>query len=400
MRRVQVYGTPSRMVERNPMKAMIAAALLAGAGGAGAAAEPSIPAGTKHMIEKLMADHEVPGLAIATVEDGRVTEVATFGQRDREARLPLTRDTVMAGMSWTKFLFSAHVAELAAEGKIDLDRPIGGYLPRPLPMYPRYADLAKDERWRLLTLRHLLSHQSGLPNFRFFAPNSDLDRSAPLAFFRSPGEAYGYSGEGMQIAQLVVQEALGTDVGADLQGRQFEPLGLLRSGLSWQDRFASDCDIAYSEAGQRLGHDKRASFDAAGSLNTSIGDFAELVAAFQRGEIISATARKFMLTPQAPISSAHQFPPWSDKQNPSNGRIGLSAGLGVVLWTGRRGPGFFKGGHDDGGDNMLVCLVDEDKCILLMMNSPKGHLVFPQIVEAVLGPTDLPWAWEYSQLAK
>lgn len=345
-----------------------------------------------------MREHTIPGLAVATISGGSVDAIAAFGQRDREAALDLTPDTVMAGMSWTKFVFAAYVAELAAERRIDLDRPIGDYLPKPLPSFPHYRDLAEDDRWKQLTLRLLLSHRSGLPNFRFFPPNSDLDRTAPLAFFRQPGTAYGYSGEGIQIAQLVVAQALGIDIATDLERRLFAPAGLRRTGPVWKDAFNDNFDIAYGEANRRLGHDKRDRFDAAGSMNTSIADFATFTAAFLRGAAISPDARRMLLTRQTPIRSAHQFPPWSSAQKPSLRAIDLAAGLGVVLWRGRQGEGFFKGGHDDGGDNMLVCLIQRQRCVLVMMNAPKGHLAFPRIVEAILGPTDLPWTWEYSQL--
>lgn len=49
---------------------------------------------------------------------------------------------------------------------------------------------------------------------------------------------------------------------------------------------------------------------------------------------------------------------------------------------------------------MFVCLVDEDRCILLMSNAPHGQRLFPQIVDELIGPTDLPWQWEYAQLAE
>ncbi len=346
-----------------------------------------------------MSEHHVPGLALSVVRNGELAGLATYGIRDMRTGAPLNADSVMSGMSWTKFVFAAYVAELAAEGRIDLDRPIGDYLPQPLPAYEDYADLEGDDRWRALTLSLLLSHQSGFPNFRFFPPNSDYDAEAPLAFFQDPGTSYAYSGEGFQIAQLIVSEALDIDIAADLERRLFAPLGNSDIGLSWRDSFEDDYDAGHDTDGAPLGHPVRREFDAAGSLNSSPRAFAQLVAAFMEGDLISDAARAELVSPQIEIRSAHQFPPWSDKRDESLAAVNLSAGLGVVLWDGPQGRGFFKGGHDRGGDNMLVCLLDRDICVLAMANAPNGHLVFPQIFEALLGGTGIPWQWEYSQIA-
>jgi CubicO group peptidase (beta-lactamase class C family) len=350
------------------------------------------------LVERLMADHDVPGLALVVISDGEIARISTYGIRDVRSRASLNPGSIMSGMSWTKFVFSAYVAELAAEGRIDLDRSIADYLHQPLPDYEDYTDLAGDDRWESLTLRLLLSHQSGFPNFRFFPPHSDYEPEAPLAFFQDPGRAYAYSGEGFQIAQLVVSEALDIDIAEDLERRLLAPLGSENIGLTWRESFEADYDAGHDMDGERIGHPVREEFDAAGSINGSPRAFGHLVAAFLDGDLISDSARNALLSPQVAIRSAHQFPPWSDERNDSLADIQLSSGLGVVLWEGPQGRGFFKGGHDRGGDNMMVCLVDRNACILVMMNAPKGHLVFPQIVDALLGDTGLPWAWEYSQL--
>jgi len=90
-------------------------------------------------VEALMQTELVPGLGIAIIRDGKVASVKAYGQRDLEKKLPLTGDTIMYGASLTKATFAYLVMQLVDEGKMDLDKPIGGYLPKPLPKYPRYA---------------------------------------------------------------------------------------------------------------------------------------------------------------------------------------------------------------------------------------------------------------------
>nr|WP_256452189.1 serine hydrolase domain-containing protein [Luteibacter aegosomaticola] len=113
----------------------------------------------------LMKAADVPGLAIAVIRDGKVVSVKAYGYRDTEKKLPLTTDTVMYAASLTKAAFAYALMGLVDEKKLDLDASIAGDLPKPLPEYPKYADLAGDERWRKLTPALLLSHRSGFPTF-------------------------------------------------------------------------------------------------------------------------------------------------------------------------------------------------------------------------------------------
>ena len=77
----------------------------------------------------------------------------------------------MYGASLTKAVFAYTVMQLVEEGRIDLDRPIADYLPKPLPeygnldAYGNWGDLAGDERWRRITPRILLTHSAGFANF-------------------------------------------------------------------------------------------------------------------------------------------------------------------------------------------------------------------------------------------
>ena len=64
--------------------------------------------------------------------------------------------------------------QLVDKGVIDLDKPVYQYLPKPLPEYPKYVDLANDPRYKKITARILLSHTSGFPNWRWFEDDRKL----------------------------------------------------------------------------------------------------------------------------------------------------------------------------------------------------------------------------------
>lgn len=349
-------------------------------------------------VTELMQAHSVPGLALAIIENGEVALKRTYGHRDLERDLPLTPDTVMYGASITKFVFACYVQQLALEGRIDLDVPISELLEKPLPEYDRYRDLDGDGRWKQLTLRLLLSHQTGFPNYRFFPPEGGFDPDGKLAFYFNPGDRYGYSGEGYYIAQLVVEEFTGLDTEAELQRQFFQPLGMSRTSLIWQEHFRSDFAQGYTIEGVNDGHNMRSKVRAAGSMDTTIDDFSKWVAAFMGDELISPTARKKLLQPENTIHSVSMFPTLTAAATNRYDPINLGTSIGSITFTGPQGRAFFKGGHNEKTDNQLLCLLDRDICIVAFINTAKGHLVYPELFDFILGNTGMPWAWEYSSL--
>lgn len=84
---------------------------------------------------------------MAVIDDGQVVSARAWGHRNVAKNLPLQTDTIMYGASLTKFAF-AMVMQLVDEGKVDLDRSIANYLPKPLPEYPFYETLNGDDRGR------------------------------------------------------------------------------------------------------------------------------------------------------------------------------------------------------------------------------------------------------------
>ncbi len=341
-------------------------------------------------VDRLMAKGQVPGLALAFIEDGRTVYVRAYGLRNVERGLPLETDTIMYAASLTKLAFAYMVMQLVDERILDLDRPVATYLQKPLPDYPKYAELANDPRWKLLTMRMLLDHTPGFPNFRFLNPDQKLD------FKFDPGARYAYSGEGINLAQFVLENGIGLDLGKEMQRRVFDRFKMKRTSMTWRDDFAANLADGYDVNGKYEEHDRRGSVRAAGSMDTTIADYAKFLAGFMRGEGLSSEARGEMLRPQIAITSAHQFPTFDPATNPANREIGLSSGLGSVLFRGPYGAAFYKGGHNDWTDNMAVCVESKKQCILLMSNSARAENIYPSLVGSLFGDTGLPWSWEYN----
>jgi CubicO group peptidase (beta-lactamase class C family) len=354
---------------------------------------PLTAKGIDATVEGLMEAGEVPGLALALIRDGKVAYLHAYGLRDVEKKLPLEPQTVMYGASLTKATFAWFVMQLVDEGRIDLDRPISEYLPKPLPEYADYADLAGDPRWKRLTMRILLSHTSGFPNFRFFTPHG-LDEHGKLAFAFDPGTRYSYSGEGILLAQRVLEWGPGLDVGAEMQKRIFDRFGMARTSMTWRDGFRSDLAQGYGEDGTLLGHNARSHVRAPGSMDTTLDDWSRFLAGVVRGEGLSSKSKDEMIRRQIAIHSATQFPTWSDATTHEYDAIRLGYGLGWGVFETPFGHAYFKEGHDDGTANYALCVEPRRACILLLSNSVRAEGIFAPLVDALMGETGLPWKWE------
>jgi len=198
-------------------------------------------------VTRLMRAAKIPGAGIAILNDKRIVYLRAYGVRDKEKDLPLTRDSVMTAASLTKAAFAYLVMQLVEEGVLSLDKPVYQYLPQPLPEYSDYKDLAGDERYKKITARMLLAHTSGFPNWRW----ANEDKKLNINF--EPGSRFAYSGEGIQLLQLVVETVTNRSLTGLMRERIFLPFGMARTSMIWEPRFESDFANAYDGQDRSLG---------------------------------------------------------------------------------------------------------------------------------------------------
>jgi CubicO group peptidase (beta-lactamase class C family) len=344
-----------------------------------------------------MAATHARGMAMAIIDEGKVVKVRAYGERNASGD-PLQIDTIMYGASLTKAAFAYMVMQLVDAGRLHLDTPIGEYLDKPLPAYPdedRYAPwsgLADDPRWRLITPRILLTHSAGFANFAFLEPDGRL------RIHTTPGRHYAYSGEGMILLQFVLERGLGLDAGIEMRHRVFDRFGMAHTRMRWRPDFASHLADGWEADGKAVPHDQRSRPRAAGSMDTTIADFARFAAGYIRGDGLSSESRAELVKAQLAIHTASQFPSLQPdaprgKQHPS-----LAAGLGVVVFEGPQGKGFMKGGHNESTGNMWVCVERHRRCAVILANDVRAEPAFPHLVAFAIGETGAPWRWEYGAM--
>jgi CubicO group peptidase (beta-lactamase class C family) len=337
----------------------------------------------------LMKEARVPGLALAIINDGEIVHLKGYGFRDVARRLPMTEDTVLVGASFTKSAFAFAVMQLVDEGAFALDRPIVEHFATPLVELAGYRDLAGDARLARITPRMLLSHTSGFPNWRRYNDDGKLDIKA------EPGSRYMYSGEGIVLLQRAVEQTIGRSTTELMRERVFAPFGMTRTSMVWQPELEAEAAIGYDRDGKPLGHARRESPDAAGSMDTTVRDWATFLCAVLRGDRLSRRAREEMLRPQIRIRSKHQFPTTDTDTTTENDAIRLSYGLGWgLLWSAQHGRAYFKEGHDDGFQSYSITFERPRIAIVIMTNSDNGESIFKALLETLLADIYTPWRWE------
>jgi CubicO group peptidase (beta-lactamase class C family) len=368
----------------------------------------TIPSGAAidAQVKKVMSSTHANGMAVAVVDKGKVAYIQAYGIRNAKGD-PLTTDTVMYGASITKTVLAYTTMQLVDQGKLNLDTPIKDDLDHPLttygpdPVFPDkhgpYPDLAGDPRWEKITPRMCLTHSTGFNNFWFIEPDQKLH----IHF--DPGTRYSYSGEGFILLQFVIEhgrkaQGLGLDVG-DLTKANFDRLGMTRTSLVWRPDFVSNFADGWNDQGQPQEHSRREKVRAAGSMDTTISDLPKFAAALVTGDGLTAASRAEMTKPQLHITTAHQFPPFGPELPVKEQRKDLDAGLGVVVFDGPQGHGFYKGGHDGQTANTMVCIEARQRCVVILSNDVRSEAGFAALVRFILGDTGVPYDWEYGDSA-
>ena len=168
----------------------------------------------------------IPGASVALVRDGRIIKAKGYGLANVEWNVPATNDTVYELGSVTKQFTAAAIMVLVEEGKVGLDDKITKYFP------------AAPETWEHITIRHLLSHTSGiqnhvtLPEFLNLTFQPSLTRDELIKWFFKlplefqPGETWAYDNTGYYLLGIVVEQASGKSYWQFLDERIFHPLGM------------------------------------------------------------------------------------------------------------------------------------------------------------------------------
>lgn len=360
-------------------------------------------------LPRLMQALRVPAIGMAVVERGEVVWSRSLGMLNAETRAPVADDTLFEDASLSKPVFAYLVLQLVDQGVIDLDAPLVRY---------RRPDYLADHPWiDAITVRDVLRHSTGLPNWRQDPANEKL---VPAV---EPGTRIDYSGEAIFWLQLVVETLTGESLDASIQRLLFGPAGMQGSSYSWNadlaarsvyghravedetpgmppqmlreqwsaaqvvaDRWGKPLSAwRYEDAARALPEVQAITpkglvnwpgdilANAAASLRTTPTAYARFMALMVRTprepwQITEAT-RRAMLTKQIDVPGR-----WTEK------------GLGWNLEATPRGPVFYHSGSNGGiFKNFALGDAGGQRALVALTNGGSGNVLYRRVVRAATG---------------
>ncbi len=260
-------------------------------------------------IEAQFKKQNIPGLAVAVVRNGEVTKAKGYGLADVELNVPATAQSVFQWASISKQFTATAIMMLAQDGRLKLDDPIRVHYTNSPPA------------WNPVTIRHLLTHTSGikgyteLPNFfstvrKDYAPDEiiGLVKELPLDF--NPGEKWAYSNTGYYLLGLVVEKVSGQSYGDVVAARIFKPAAMDTARLNHQFELIANRATGYSFRSNRWLRSEFVSPTqpfAAGALVGTVLDLAKWDHALYTERLLPTSVREEMWTP-VKLNNGETFP--------------------------------------------------------------------------------------------
>lgn len=303
-----------------------------------------------------LVDANLPGIAIATIEDGSVTQTILEG-RDVKGN-KITSSTLFDVASLTKTITTLATLKLVEQGDLDLDEPLYKYWIDP--------DLQKDLRHQKLTSRNILSHRSGFKNWRY------MYEDEKLSFDFAPGEKFQYSGEGFEYLRNALEHKSDTSLEKLTDLLVFKPLGMKNSSMVWNNKMESlDFAGSHDKEGKAYEYEKSYKANAADNLLTTLSDFGKLTTALVNNSYLDISLFKEMSQPHSKV------------------REGISFGLGWIVFENLPNGEYalFNAGSDTGVNSLVVLLPKSKRGLIVMTNGDNGRALAMKAISVFLGDT-------------
>ena len=184
-------------------------------------AVPALADSVDDLVVAALAKHQIPGLALQVMQHGQTTKQAAYGFANLEWQIPATTETVFEIGSVTKQFTGACIMLLVEEGKLSLDDKISQHLPH------------TPASWKEITVRHLLTHTSGLKNYtgvagfelaRHLTSAQFIAKAGELPIMFAPGEKFSYCNTGYNLLGFIIENVSGQSYWDFLTERILQPL--------------------------------------------------------------------------------------------------------------------------------------------------------------------------------
>jgi CubicO group peptidase (beta-lactamase class C family) len=248
----------------------------------------------------------IPAISIAIINDGEIVYSNSMGLSNNVTKQTVNQNSIFESASLSKPVFAFFVMKLSEKGIIDLDRPLHYYLPD--------EKMEKDQRYKNVSARMVLSHRTGFPNWRWFdnpPENMDINRG-DFFMISDPNTTFTYSGEAYQylarvIAHLNFINML--ELNDLFQNEVAKPLGMEHAYFVWDDYLYDNKVFGHIDGkprqmkwGTSLPNQNSKILNAAGGLRTEANSYAHFLTSIINGKGLYPETYKEMLRPYTEIS--------------------------------------------------------------------------------------------------
>lgn len=300
-------------------------------------------------LENWLKENNIPILGLGIIDNGKLSQIQVFGNIKHKQKAPY--NTIFNVASLTKPITAVVALKLVSQGKWNLDEPLNKYWID--------SDIKNDTRTKLLTTRHILSHQTGFPNWR----------DGKLEFLFTPGTQYQYSGEGFEYLRKALENKFQKGLNQLASELIFEPLKMQDTKYIW-DKNTDESRIAsgFDKEGNNYEIHKRKTENAADDLLTTIKDYGTFLISVMNGKELSDKVYKEMQSNQVASKNGKHFGLGFEKYDFKDGNYALS-----------------HGGADKGVQTIVFIFPKTKQGILIFTNIDDGYKVFEKILIDNLG---------------
>lgn len=334
---------------------------------------PDVIQQLQELTPAVMKELNVPGVSISVIRNNEVAWSKGFGTSDASSSSAVKSETVFEACSMSKPVFAFIVLRLVDQKRLDLDAPLYRYLPEQFVA-------ADDEYAKLITARMILTHTSGMPNWR----KAGDERNAPLPLYFRPGTKFSYSGEGIYYLQRVVEHITNESLASLSRRMLFDSLGLRRTGFVWTPELAADIAAGHDDSARTNPLSKYLRGNAAYTLYTTPMDYARFIIALMRsyrgdGGMLSAPRAKEMISHQIRVDTREV----TDRPGRALG-VQSYRGLGWGIDSTITGNIVYHSGSNQTGFRCYSQFdPNEGSGIVIMTNSANGSELWQRLISAV-----------------
>lgn len=247
---------------------------------------------TDDYIKAEMQRQRIPGLSLVIVKDGQIIKAEGYGLANIKLQIPAKPETVYKIASVSKQFIATGIMLLAQEGQLGVDDPISRYLE------------GTPATWKAITIRHLLTHTSGLvreaPGFDPFKIQSDADvikTAYPLPLRFAPGEKWEYSNVGYFALAEIIRKVTGRPWSEYLSEKVFRPSGMNTTFTTNTKARVPNRALGYTDNDRLLNADEWRALRPSGAFLSTVLDLAKWDTVLNTDKVLSDSTRRQMWTP-------------------------------------------------------------------------------------------------------